>query len=92
MVVLRVEHRVDSYEAWKQAFDADPLDRRGSGVTGYRILRSVDDPNLVAIDLELRSADEAAVMKLKLAELWTRVDVMRDPSASAWEIAAAEVL
>jgi hypothetical protein len=35
MAILRIEHRVPSYESWKQAFDSDPVDRKGSGVRRY---------------------------------------------------------
>jgi hypothetical protein len=34
-------------------FDADPADRQGSGVTGYRMSRAADDPNHVLIDKTL---------------------------------------
>jgi hypothetical protein len=39
MVILRIEHRVSNYGGWKQAFDSDPVDRKGSGVRRYQILR-----------------------------------------------------
>jgi hypothetical protein len=52
MVTLRIQHSVPAFDSWKRAFDADPLDRKGSGVRRYSLHRSVKDPNFVMIDLE----------------------------------------
>lgn len=52
MPTLRIDHPVPDYDAWKRAFDSDPLGRERSGVLRYRVLRPVDDPNHVTIDLE----------------------------------------
>lgn len=83
MHVLRIEHPVPSYEGWKQAFDNDPVGREKSGVRRYQILRPVDDPNYVMIDLEFEGAGEAEAMLRALRELWGRVQgsVMTDPQA-----------
>ena len=59
MPILRIEHPVPDFDAWKQAFDSDPLDRKRSGVRRYRILRSLDDPNYAIVDLEFDDADDA---------------------------------
>jgi hypothetical protein len=86
MHILRIEHEVTDYENWKQAFDNDPLGRKRSGVRSYRVLRAVDDPNFVMIDLEFDTAAEAGQMQIALEELWGRVNVMRDPQSRAAEI------
>ena len=52
MYLLQIEYPIADYDAWKAAFDADRLDRAGSGVRRYRILQPTDDPNYVVIDLE----------------------------------------
>jgi hypothetical protein len=45
---------------WKQTFDRDPADRKGSGVRRYQIVRQVDEPNFVMVDLEFdRLADSS---------------------------------
>ncbi len=44
MHVLRVEHGVSDYDAWKRAFDSDPIGREAGGVRAYRVLRAADDP------------------------------------------------
>jgi hypothetical protein len=31
MATLRIEHFVDDFDAWKQAFDSDPIGRGGAG-------------------------------------------------------------
>jgi hypothetical protein len=90
MHVLRVEHSVADYGRWKKAFDDDPIGRKKSGVLAYRILRAADDPNLVMIDLEFDSAEEAERMRESLRELWGRVDVMRDPRARSAEVVEHE--
>ena len=59
MHVLQIEYPVPDYDAWKAAFDRGLLDRAGSGVRRYRVLRSTDDPNYVSIDLEFENAGEA---------------------------------
>jgi len=59
MHVLRIEYPVPDYEAWKEAFDRDLVDREGSGVRCYRVLRPTDDPNYVSIDLEFDDAERA---------------------------------
>ncbi len=59
MHVLQIEYPIPDYEAWKAAFDRDVLDRKGSGVRRYRVLRAADDPNYVVIDLDFDEAGEA---------------------------------
>jgi hypothetical protein len=86
MHVLRIEHPVPDYDAWKQAFDSDPIGRERGGVRGYRVLRAADDPNYALIDLEFDDADTAEAFLVKLRELWGRVDVMRDPTARIVEV------
>ena len=66
MYVLKIEYPVAAYDAWKAAFDRDLLDREGSGVRRYRVLRPTDDPNYVMIDLDF---DEAGEAELYLAAL-----------------------
>jgi len=71
--VLYIEHAVRDFEAWKRAFDSDPVDRAGNGVRRHRVLRAADDPNFVVIELEFDSAAEADAFAEKLLGLWGRV-------------------
>jgi hypothetical protein len=86
MYIVRVEHPVPDYEAWKAAFDGDPIGRERSGVRRYRVMRPVDDPAFVMVDLEFESEGEAMAAHAALLELWSRVTVMRDPRARTVEI------
>jgi hypothetical protein len=83
MHILRIEHPVPNYDAWKAAFDSDPIDRERSGVRRYRILRATDDPNYVMIDLEFDSASEAEAVKAALG------DVEFDSASEAEAVRAA---
>jgi hypothetical protein len=90
MHILRVEHSVGDFDAWKQAFDSDPIGRERGGVRRYRILRQTDDPNHVMIDLEFDSSSEAESFLTGLRDLWSRVDLMRDPHGRIAEIVEAK--
>jgi hypothetical protein len=83
MTILRIEHPVPDFNRWKEAFDSDPIGRQRSGVRRHRVMRAVDDPNYVMIDLEFDSRGEAEAMLGALRELWRRVEgtVMRNPQA-----------
>lgn len=87
MYVLRIEHPVPDFDGWKKAFDSDPLDRERSGVRRYRVLRPVDDPGYVMIDLEFDTAFEAEALLTALRGLWKRVEgeVIMDPQACVAE-------
>lgn len=49
---------VGDYEQWKQMFDADPPKAR-EHATGYRVLRALDEPGVVVVEVEFPT-DEAA--------------------------------
>ena len=63
MPIVQIDHRVRDYDAWKRAFDDDPVGREQGGVRRYRIARLADDPNHVVIDLEFDDADRVAVVE-----------------------------
>jgi len=48
MPIVRIEHAVRDFDAWKRAFDSDPVGREQGGVRRYRVLRSTDEPNYVS--------------------------------------------
>lgn len=70
MPTLRIEHAVPSFEMWKQAFDNDPADRKGSGVTRYRISRGIEDPNIVVIDLDFDTFADAQKLLQFMEQIW----------------------
>ena len=88
MPTLRIEHAVPNFAGWKQAFDSDPADRKGSGVRRYQVLRSVDDPNYVLIDLEFDTLEEAQGLLAKMRRVWNGEGqkVMRNPQARIVEM------
>jgi hypothetical protein len=86
MYVLRIEHAVPDFDGWKRAFDGDPMGREKAGVRRHRIVRSVEEPNFVMIDLEFETAAQAETMMARLHQLWGRVQVMRDPRARIVEV------
>jgi len=83
MPIVRIEHAVPNYDMWKQAFDSDPADRKGSGVRSYQVLRSMDDPNYVMIDLEFDSMSQAEAFLVKMEQIWggQGKSVMQNPRA-----------
>ena len=74
MSILRIERPVRDFEAWKETFDSDPVGREQSGVRRYRVLRAIDDPNYVMVDLEFDSSSEAEAFGAALRGLWRRVE------------------
>jgi hypothetical protein len=72
MPILRVEHPVRDFDAWKAAFDGDPIGRENVGVRRYRIFRPDDDPHYVLLDLEFDTAGEAEAFRKALERLWQR--------------------
>ncbi len=83
MSILRIEHPVGDFSAWKQAFDSDPVGRERSGVRRYRVLRSVDDPNYVMIDLEFNTPQEARALLDAMRAIWAgpASAIISDPQA-----------
>jgi hypothetical protein len=73
MTTLRIEHPVPDYDAWKQVFDKDPVDRQKSGVRRYQVLRAIDDPNYVMIDLEFDNPGDAEALLAAMRVIWDGV-------------------
>ena len=74
MVILQIEHPVPNFDAWKKAFDSDPVNRKQSGVRRYRVLRPIDNPNYAIIDLEFDSLDQAEGLLAALRQVWRGVE------------------
>jgi ribosomal protein L35AE/L33A len=92
MYVLRIEHAVPDYEGWKRVFDSDPVGREKSGVRRYQVLRAVDDPRYVLIDLEFDTKEQADALLAGLRKVWSRVEgqVMRDPKVRIAQVEEAK--
>jgi hypothetical protein len=70
MPVVRIEHSVPNFDKWKEAFDRDPADRKGSGVRRYQVLRLQNEPNYVMIDLEFDDTATAEAFVQKMQRIW----------------------
>ncbi len=70
MTILHIEHPIRDFGTWKKAFESDPVGRERSGVRRYQILRPIDDPNYVMIDLEFDNPRAAEALLAALRELW----------------------
>jgi hypothetical protein len=81
MAFMLTRIHVDDYDAWKEAFDSDPAGARKSA-KGYRVLRSVEDPNEVFISVEFPSSEEAkeGCQRLVDAGVLERADVQNGPT------------
>jgi ribosomal protein L35AE/L33A len=83
MYILRIEHPVMDYDGWKKAFDSDPANREKSGVLQYRILRPVNNPKYVMIDLEFETKEHAEALLAAMRKVWSNVQgkIIMDPVA-----------
>lgn len=60
MPTLHIEHSIVDYETWHAAFARFAEVRAQAGVRGQRVLRPVDDPAYVVIDLDFDTVSEAS--------------------------------
>jgi hypothetical protein len=86
--MLSIEHPVPSYEKWKAAFDSDPVGREKMRVRRYQILRPMDNPNYVMIQLEFDSANDAEALLNAMRAVWSRVEgtIMMNPKSQIVEV------
>jgi hypothetical protein len=70
MHTLRIEHKISDFASWQAAFDRDPAGRPGAGVVRHRVLRPVDDPQYVMIDLDFSSEREAEAFLDRMHVVW----------------------
>ncbi len=88
MTILHIEHQVPDFDSWKKAFDSDPVGREKSGMRRYQILRPIDDPNYVMIDLEFGTTSQAEALLAAMRVVWSRVEgkIMMNPQARIVEV------
>jgi hypothetical protein len=94
MYMVRIEHPVPNYDGWKQAFDNDPVGRKKLGVRRYQILRAIDNPNYVMIDLEFDTAAQAEALLAAMRVVWGQVEgtIMMNPESRIVEIVETTTL
>lgn len=92
MYLLHIEHPVPDYDGWKNAFDSDPVGREKMGVRRYQILRPLDNPNYVMIDLEFDTAHQAEALLAAMRNVWKGVDgkIVFNPQARISEVVVAK--
>jgi len=72
MPTLHIEHPITDFDLWGDAFGRFAEYRKGSGVRGERILRPVDDPRYVIIDLDFDTTEEAeAFLEFLQTTVWS---------------------
>jgi heme-degrading monooxygenase HmoA len=74
MIIVQIEHPVPNFDAWKKAFDSDPVGRERSGVRRYKVLRPMDNQNYSMVDLEFDSSSEVEAFLAAMREVWSRVE------------------
>lgn len=74
MYTVQIEHAVRDFDGWKVAFDRDPAGREQAGVLRYRIVRPLDDPHFVCIDLDFETKLAAASFVTAMQAIWPRVE------------------
>ncbi|HET8905736.1 MAG TPA: hypothetical protein VFN11_02095 [Ktedonobacterales bacterium] len=96
MTVLRIEHPVSDFVAWKRTFDSFAERRQTGGVRHYQVLRLADDPNFVLIDLTFDSRAAAEAFLTFLHGIWqsaTASQVLRGaPQTRIAEVAESQQL
>ncbi len=66
MTTLRIEHKISNFGGWKKAFDSNPINRKKSGVTRYRIYQPVENLETVIIELEFENFEQVQATKTAL--------------------------
>ena len=59
--------KISDFEEWKAMFDSDPPQAR-EHATGWRVLRGVEDPNEVIVQVEFPSAELALDARRRLLD------------------------
>ena len=67
MPTMLTRIKVADFDEWKAMFDSDPP-RAREHATGWRVLRGVEDPNEVFIQVEFPSAELALDARRRLIE------------------------
>ena len=67
MALMLTRVKVANFDEWKSTFDSDPVQAR-ERATGYRILRGVEDPNEVFVQVEFPSDDDALEARRRLVD------------------------
>jgi CxxC motif-containing protein (DUF1111 family) len=64
---LQTRIKISDFEEWKAMFDSDPPQAR-ENATGWRVLRGVEDPDDVIVQVEFPSAELALDARRRLLD------------------------
>lgn len=71
MTSLHISHTVRDFDKWLAAFKSHAGFRADGGVAALTLRRGVDDPDVVAVDLEFDTTDQARSFLARLqSEIW----------------------
>jgi predicted nucleotidyltransferase len=83
MAFMLTRIQVDDYDAWKPIFDSDPPGAR-KAAKGHRLLRSLEEPNDVFVQVEFGSPEDAKAARERLlaSGVLERVNVKAGPTVA----------
>jgi hypothetical protein len=55
---IHVGFKVQDYTQWKEGYDASIEQRKASGELAFRVLRGIDDPNLIPVLSEQANVEQ----------------------------------
>ena len=76
MILLQIEHEVINFDKWKASFDTYTELRQKSGMRRFRILRQINNPDAVMIELEFDSLADAEALLSAVQQVWQRVGAL----------------
>ena len=74
MTTVHIQHEVRDFEAWKRAFDQDPLRRGRGGAVRHVMFRAAGKPNFVLVQLEFAKREDAEAYLLELERMLPSVN------------------
>jgi hypothetical protein len=86
--VLEITHTVKDFALWKKAFDADELNRKGSGLELIVMGRSAENPNTVNIVLHASDVAKAKAFTAspRLKEVMEKNGVITKPEFNYYKV------
>ena len=87
MTTLHISHTVRDFDEWLATFNSFTDFRAEGGVRSLTVRHAVDDPNLVAVDLDFGTTEEARSFLTRLqTEIWPNSPhVEGEPAAQLFE-------
>ena len=81
MTTLFVRHKVQDFQAWKEAYDAFDAERKTMGVIGDGVFQAIADPNDLTVYHDFNNADAAKTFAAssRLKEVMTEAGVAGHP-------------